>query len=217
VCKKHEVSITEYLTALYTYALYLSIHNKKSNKEIIIEVPINLRNYYNVDTLSNFFVCMSINSKIIENRLTTFPKILNQVHQEFKEKLTEDKVKSYLTRDVKLGMNISIRLVPFFIKKLFINFLGTLVIKGSTSTLSNVGIIDIDNKYKKYIDNILILVMPGKFQKIKCTVCSFDEKVNITINSNINDIKFQKTFLKLLKKDIDNINIKSNNDINLIK
>lgn len=217
VCKKYNVTITEYLTAIYIYSIYKSIYNKKSNKEIIIEVPINLRNYYNIDTLSNFFVCMKINSKILENNLTTFHQILNQVHKEFKEKLNEDKVKSYLTRDVKLGMNLSIRLVPLFVKKIFINFLGFLVSKTSTSTLSNVGIIDIDDKYKKYIDNILVLVMPGKIQKIKCTICSFKNNLTVTLNSNIDDIEFQKTFYKLLNKEINNIKVESNNDINLIK
>lgn len=217
VCKKYKVTITEYLTAVYIYSLYLCFNNKKSKKEIVIEVPINLRKYYQVDTLSNFFVCMCVNPKIIENNLTTFSQILNQVHKEFEQKLNEDKVKSYLTRDVKLGMNIYIRLVPLFIKKIFINFMGTLISNASTSTLSNVGIIDIDSKYKKYIDNVFVLVMPGDIQKIKCTICSFDNKLNITLNSNINDLKFQKIFFKLLKEEFNNIEIESNNDVSLIK
>lgn len=216
-CKKYDVTITEYLTAIYTYSLYKSMYNKKSNKEIIIEVPINLRNYYEADTLSNFFVCMHINSKILEKNLTTLTQIINQVHQEFQEKLNKDKVKAYLTRDVKIGMNIYIRLVPLFIKKLFIKFLGTFVSRSSTSILSNVGIIDIDDKYKKYIDNIFVLVMPSKAQKIKCTICSFDNNLNITLNSNIDDIEFQKIFFKTLNKEIKNIKIKSNNDISLVK
>lgn len=211
VCKKYNVTITEYLTAKYIYAMHLSIHNKKTKKEIIIDIPINLRNYYNVDTLSNFFVCMRVNSKILEKNLTTFSEILNQVHNEFKENLSEENIKSYLTRDVKLGKNIPIRLIPLFIKKIVINNLITLVSKGSTSSVSNVGIIDLDDRFKKYISNIFVLVMPGRVQKIKCTICSFEEKLNVTLNSNINDIRFQQTFYNLLKKELDKIQIESNN------
>lgn len=217
VCKKHGVTITEYLTSVYIYSLYLTLYNKKSKKEILITVPVNLRNYYKVKTLSNFFVCMTINPKIVENNITTLDEILKQVHQEFSEKTKDEKVKKYLSRDVKLGTNILIRLVPLFMKKLFIKFGGTLVMKNSTSTLSNVGIIDIDDEYKSYIDNILVLVMPGRFQKIKCTICSFDNKLNVTINSNINDLEFQRVFYSLLKEHINNIKLKSNNSINLIK
>ena len=63
---------------------------------------------------------------------------------------------------------------------------------------------------QKYIDNILVLVMPGRVQKIKCTICSFEDKLNITLNSNINDTKFQRSFLNLLQKDLKQIKIKSN-------
>lgn len=217
VCKKYNVTITEYLTAIYIYSIYTSIYNKKSNKEIIIEVPINLRPYYEVDTLSNFFACMNINPKIIKNNNTKLTDILKEVKKEFKRKTEIDKVKSYLTRDVNLGMNIYIRLVPLFIKKLFIKYLGNLFSRSSTTTLSNVGKIEVDSKYEKYIDNILVLVMPGEIQKIKCTICSFNKNLNITINSNIDDINFEKKFYDVLKTDIKNITIKSNNNIDLIR
>lgn len=217
VCKGYNATITEYLTAVYIYALYLSMYKKDSKKEIIITVPINLRKYYQVNTLSNFFTCMDVNAKIVEKKLETFDEILLEVKKEFEEKLTFQKVKGYLTRDVKLGMNIPIRLVPLFIKKVFINLSGSMLSKTSTSTLSNVGVADIDKKYKKYIDNILVLVMPNKNQKLKCTICSYDDKLNITMNSNIDDIRFEKTFFSLLKRCLKKIKIESNRNINLIK
>lgn len=209
VCKKYGVTITEYFTAMYIYAIYLSF-GKNSKKEIIITVPIDLRKYYKVDTLSNFFTCMNINPKIRKEKNETLDKILNQVHIEFQSNLEEDKVKSYLAKDVKLGMNIMIRLVPLFVKKLFIKFLGKLVNQSCTSTLSNVGTIHISDRYQDDIDNILALVIPGRTQKIKCTICSFENKLNVTMNSNIDDKEFENTFLNLLKNELDNIKLESN-------
>ena len=215
VCKENQVTITEYITALYIYAIYLSMYHKKVKKDIVITLPIDLRKYYKVDTLSNFFVCTNINANINQKAKTTFKDILNQVHYEFKEKLELDNIKSYLTRDVKLGTNIIIRLVPLPIKKTIMKLVFTIAGTTSTSTLSNVGIIDIENKYKKYIDNILVLVMPNKKEKMKCSICSYDSKLNITINSRIDDTKFEKTFFKLLETQITNIKLESNT--NLIK
>jgi len=217
VCGKYGVTITEYLTAMYIYALYTSIYNKELKKEIVIDIPINLRKYYKVDTLSNFFVCMKVNSKILEGNLTTFEEILDQVHEEFQKNFAVDKIKSSLTRDVKLGLNLFVRLLPLFVKKRFIKVLNFFMKKTSTSTLSNVGVIDIDDRFKKYIDNILLLVMPGKVHKIKCTVCSFDNNLNVTMNSNIDDIKFQREFYRLLKSKINNIKLESNNCVDDIK
>ena len=212
ICKNYNVTITEYLVALYIYAIYLSMYENKKKEEIIVSVPIDLRKYYKVDTLSNFFACMNINSKITGKSIVTFDEVLAQVHKEFDEKLEVSNVKGYLTRDVKLGTNIPIRLIPLFLKRVVIKCLAKSINKTSTTTLSNVGIIDIDSKYKKYIDNILVLVIPNKNQKIKCTICSYNNKLNITINSNVDDLEFHNRFYRLLQTKIKKFKFESNNN-----
>ena len=57
----------------------------------------------------------------------------------------------------------------------------------------------------------MILVIPSRFQNIKCTICSYDKYLNVTMNSNIDDIVFEKTFYNLLKKEVDKIKIETNN------
>ena len=41
--------------AIYIFTIYKTIYNKASKKDILITLPIDLRKYYNVDTLVNFF------------------------------------------------------------------------------------------------------------------------------------------------------------------
>ena len=209
ICKKNNVSITEYLTALYIYSIYKSVYDKSSNKDIRVTVPIDLRSYYKVQSFSNFFACMNIESNVLNNQNVSFNQILNQVHNEFKNKLTEENIKKYLARDVKLGTNIGIRLVPLFIKKLFIKYLGKLVTSSSTTTLSNIGSISLEEDYQKYIDNIIALVKPGKIQKVKCTVCSYKNNLTVTINSNLINNKLEDEFSKLLKEYIGDFKLES--------
>lgn len=212
ICKKYQVTITEYLTAVYIYALYNSIYNKKSKKELVIAIPINLRKVFNKETTANFFTYMKINSNVCNKEKISFYDILEYTKGEFYVKLTEDKIKEYIARDMKIGMNIPIRLAPLFAKKLFIKYLGFSVKRSFTTMLSNIGPVDIEEKYKKYIDNILVLVMPNNEQKIKCTVCSYQDKLNITLNSNINDKDMQKVFLKKLKANLKKIEVISNKE-----
>lgn len=212
ICKKYQVTITEYLTAVYIYALYNSIYNKKSKKELVIAIPINLRKVFNKETTANFFTYMKINSNVCNKEKISFYDILEYTKGEFYVKLTEDKIKEYIARDMKIGMNIPIRLAPLFAKKLFIKYLGFSVKRSFTTMLSNLGPVDIEEKYKKYIDNILVLVMPNNEQKIKCTVCSYQDKLNITLNSNINDKDMQKVFLKQLKTNLKKIEVISNKE-----
>lgn len=213
IAKGYGMSITEYLTALYIYAMYTSIYDGRSGRDIVLNVPINLRKYYNVDTMSNFFVCMNIGPNLVDNNVTTLEEAIELVHDEYKKKLSFEQIKGYLYKGVRLGQNLPIRLVPLFIKKVFINCACKIIGRTATSTLSNVGIVDIDEKYKKYIDNVYVLVLPGKVQKIKCTVCSYDDKLNITVNSNIDDMVFEKRFYELLKDSVKKVKVITNTNI----
>lgn len=213
VCCKLKVTITEYITAVYLYSLYLAYYKKDSKKEICVSVPINLRKYYEDETLSNFFTYMNVESNFIGKDKVSFEDVVLQVKKEFLNKLNSEKVKEYLARDMKLGMNLSIRLVPLFIKRLFIKVMGKVVTNSATSRLSNIGIVAIDDKYKEYIDNIYVLVLPNKVQKIKCTICSYDDNLNITMNSNVDDLDFEDIFLRELKKSIKDVKVDSNNII----
>jgi hypothetical protein len=153
---------------------------------------------------------MNIYSNFVGKDNITLEEIIEQVKKEFQEKYTSDKIKSYLASDVSVGINIGLRVVPLFIKKFFIRFFGFL--RSSTTIVSNTGKIEIDDKFKDYVDNILLLVMPNKIQKIKCSICSYENKLNVTMNSIINDLHFEKTFYSILSEKFDTIDLISNND-----
>lgn len=200
ICKKYNVSITEYITALYIYSIYKTIYNKKSNKDIIITIPIDLRRHYNVSSLNNFFTCMDINSNIVNSDIT-FEKILKQVKLEFNNNLTKDNINKYLSHDVKLGTNYFINLIPLILKKRLIKYVTKLFTK--TATLSNLGPIILDEQYRKYIDNIIVLVKTTKCQKIKCTISSYENNLNIILNSNLISNEIENEFYNMLKQTID--------------
>lgn len=213
VSKKYNATITEYLAALYIKAIYNSLYDKKSNKEIALTIPIDIRKHFNVDTLSNFFVCMKINPKLCEKNISSFDEIIDSVKKEFKENLTEENIKKYLASDVRLGQNLGYKYVPACVKKFVMGCFGKYFGGSTTSTLSNLGSVNIDERYTKYIENIYTIVMPGRIQKIKCTICSFNKKLNITMNSNIDDTNFEKEFYNLLSEEITDIEL--NNNVNL--
>lgn len=210
ICKKHNVSISEYLTALYTYAIYKTLYNKSTKKNIVINIPIDLRKRYKVESFSNFFTCMYIEINLSSNNTITFNKILNQVRNEFKNKLSSENIKKYLARDVKLGTNIIIRIVPLFIKKKLMKYIRKVANK-TTTTLSNIGQIKIDEEYKKYIDNIMVLTSVGDNQKVKCTVCSYENNLTITINSNLIKNELEKEFYNLLIIYVGKVKLKNKN------
>ncbi len=210
ICKKEKISITIYILAIYMYALYLSFYEENEESELNIIVPINLRNHFNENTLVNCFTYMNIVSDLKGRKNVSFEEMLLRVKKEFENKYNYNKIQTYLANDVKIGVNLGIRIVPLFIKKIFVRILSYL--RKSTSIVSNIGQIDFEEKYKKYIDNILFLVMPNNTQKIKCSICSYEDKLNITVNSNINDLHFEKKFYELLYEKFKKIDIIGNDE-----
>ena len=208
VCKKYNVSVTVLLTSLYVLALYNTVYDKKSGRDIYINLPVDMRKHFNVYAFSNFFTCMDIKANINKGNVS-FDSVLKQIKSEFGSKLKIENLKGYLSRDVKLGTNVAIRLVPLFIKKPIMKTLEK-VVRRSTTTLSNIGVFSVDDRYEKYIDNVLVLVNPGNIQKVKCTICSFNGMLNVTINSNLDNNKFEVEFNRLLEEYIGKIKVESN-------
>ena len=64
-------------------------------------------------------------------------------------------------------------------------------------------------KYHKYIDNIMAQVTVGSVQNIKCTVCSYQNHLTVTINSNLVSNKFENEFYKLLKHYVGKVKLES--------
>ena len=65
-------------------------------------------------------------------------------------------------------------------------------------TFSNIGIMEIDEKYKKYIENFLVILAPDWAEKTKCGVCSYNENLVVTFGSILKDKEIEKKFKELL-------------------
>ena len=142
--------------------------------------------------------------------LTTFEKILEYVKNDFKKKLTEEEIIKTMSSNVKLGNNLIIKAVPLQLKKILVRLSYIEIRKYTSITFSNIGRVGIIGKYQNYINYFLMLIAPESVEKIKCSSCSFENKMVFTFTSILDDSKIQKSFFKFLKQKGININIESN-------
>ena len=76
--KLNDSTISMYLIAMVVYSIYeKNYKTNKGKKPIKISVPINLKKYFETETLSNFFSYIVINFNIKKNKIYTFEDILN--------------------------------------------------------------------------------------------------------------------------------------------
>lgn len=210
-CEKYGATVTQYLTAVLMYSIYNENYiRNKGKKPLKICIPVNLKKYFPSKTLSNFFSYIILAAKFKNNNLTNFDDMVEFVKKEFKEKLSEEEVLKVMSSNVKLGNNFFIKIIPLFLKNILVRIGYLEIRKHSTITYSNIGRVGILGNYQKHIKYFLMLIAPDPVEKIKCSSCTFDNKIAFSFTSILNDNRIEKAFYNFLKsRDID-VAIESN-------
>lgn len=199
VAKEYNATVTQFLTASLIYAIHeVGVKESKSKREIKICVPVNLRNYFISNTAANFFSYINVN--INTRKYNSFEEILNKVKNEFNEKLTEEELLRTIAKFMKVGNNAFLKFLPLFIKKVIVQNVYKEIRKYNTTTLSNIGRIGVISKYKDYIEDFLFLIGPENIEKIKCTACSYENKLIFTIVSVLEDKKVEEKFFEFMNE-----------------
>ena len=202
--KEYEVSLTEYLAAVYLHSLQniynqLSAFKKRSNNKIIrIEVPVNLRKLFPSRTMRNFslYVMPEIDLRLGQY---TFEEIVKTVHHQMQLETDKKLISKMISRNVSGERNPFLRGVPLFIKSFFLSKLYTLATAQYSGVVTNLGNInltpEINNMIAKFI---FIPPPPNKRLKVNCAVAGFDNKLVISFG-NITVLKeLERQFLTFL-------------------
>lgn len=217
ISKMKNATVTQYLTAVLLYAIYQANYpRKKEKKPIKICIPVNLKKYFSSETMSNFFSYLTVIVPTKNDLCDDFSKILELVKQEFKKKLTQEEMKKTMSANVRLGNHPLIKSIPLMIKKPIVRLVYTQIRKYTTITLSNIGRIGMIGKYQEYIDNFFLLIAPESVEKIKCSACSFGDKMVFTFTSILNNTKIEEAFYQFLKEQGVEVQIESNGVLDVI-
>ena len=209
--KKYGATITQYLTAVLINSIYEENYKKCNGKKPIkVCIPVNLKKYFLSKTMSNFFSYITIEVEMKKDNLDSFEKILEFVKSDFNKRLTEEEIIKTMSANVKIGNNPFIKIVPLTLKKLLVRLSYIEIRKYTTITFSNIGRIGMIGKYQDYIDYFLMLIAPEPVEKIKCSSCTFENKMVFTFTSILDDNKIQKRFYEFLQEKGIKVEIESN-------
>lgn len=210
-CIKYDASVTQYLTAVLILAIYEENYKKsKGKKPIKICIPVNLKKYFPSNTISNFFSYITVEAQMKKEKLDTFEKIIDFVKKDFKKRLTEEELIKTMSTNVKIGNNPFIRIIPLALKRTIVRLSYIEIRKYTTMTYSNIGRMGIIGDYQNYIEYFLVLIAPEPVEKIKCSSCTFENKLVFTFTSILQDSNIEKRFYEFLKSKNIKIQIESN-------
>ncbi len=186
---KYNTTLTSLIASIYILAIKENMNLKDENKFITIDIPVNLRKYFKSQTARNFFSVIKLKYKGSNN----LEDIIKYVDNYLKEELKKENLFKAMNKYATFEHNFLIRLVPLFIKNIVLKVIMKFV--KTTTTVTNLGIVKVDDSIKDYIDSFEVYVSTDKIQ---ISMCSYYDKLNISFTSIFDSMDIIKDFYRKL-------------------
>lgn len=190
LAKEFDATITEFLTALFIYAILDSmVYNSSDKKPIKISVPINLRKRFPSKTLRNFSSYINVEFSPGENveniRLENICKV---VSRQIREGVNVNILRGKFSGNVQTEKNIIMRIAPLVLKNIVLrtgfSLYGERI---TTSTLSNAGNVDLPESIAYMVERFDFIIGAPKQNAFNCAVISFNDTISISFSSIISE------------------------------
>ncbi|MGN0427500.1 MAG: hypothetical protein ACI4F0_06840 [Agathobacter sp.] len=210
VSHKYGVSINEYLVGLFAWSTYVEcLHKMPSKNPIRIAVPVNLRPYFDSVTTKNFFVMVSAEFRV-EKEEYTFEEVLELIKNSLHAQINKEHLEDLFSYSVSNQMNVGLRIVPLPLKLFAMRLVYTRNALANTTTVTNIGNIQVEEAYRPYIKMFHAFIAMSKGQNLKGTICSYGDTLVFTFSSIFSDNSLQRTFFKKIAQDGVDIQIETN-------
>lgn len=210
VAKSYGITINQYLIGTMTWAIYKEYLNGQSSAEPISTcIPVNLRPYFDSSTMKNFFVVVSAVFQP-EKEDYTYEEVLHIIADSLNKQITKDNLENLLSYNVSNEKNRFIRAVPRVIKDIALRQAYKRSARANTSTVTNLGIVNIAEEYRDFIERFHVVLSMSKGQNIKGSVCTYNDLLVFTFSAAIKETAVQKAFFRQLAMDGIHVSIESN-------
>ncbi|MGN0468201.1 MAG: hypothetical protein ACI4GY_05730, partial [Acutalibacteraceae bacterium] len=211
ISKSYGVTVTEFFAAILMDIHYRKqLKEKKHQKEVCVQIPVNLRKFFETETLRNFVLCLRVkmNPNMGEYSFEDLLKIVS-----YQLRLANDKreVNSMMTQNMKIERNAAARIVPLFIKNISVGL--TFLITGeqtTTALISNIGPVKLPEEMKEHVEKFMFFTGPGKLNGSRCGVISCGDKLVFTFSDCYVESDIEREFFTRLVKMGIHVKIESN-------
>ncbi len=209
------VTLTAYLAALMGYSIYTqNQRHTKNTCPIVVNVPINLRNLYDSDTMRNFFACINIrfdtDHLAVCEQKGLFDCFLEQAARQLKEGQTPQALSAQFSQNVKAEQHLLLRAVPLVLKNPVLRYMFRRNEKGQTCTVSNLGRVELPEQMKPFVRRVEVVLSATPSQPVKLGLVSYGDLLACSFSSRIEETDIQRFFFRFLREQGANITVGCN-------
>ncbi len=213
VSKAYGVTVTEFFAALLLDIHYRKqLREKKKQKEVSVQIPVNLRKAFPSKTLRNFVLCLRV--KIDPNLGEyTFEELLRSVSLQLRLANDPKLTNSLMTQNLKLERSPVTKFLPLPIKNLGVAVSFLLTGEQTTSTLlSNVGPVSLPDNMLEHMEKFLFFTGAGKLNGARCAVISVGDTMSFSFSNCYKESDIEREFFTRLVKMGIHVKIESNRE-----
>lgn len=208
--EKYNLTINEYLVAAFVYATYRANPRGVTKKRPVrVAVPVNLRPYFDSITTKNFF-CMAIAEFVPEKDDYTFAEVAEIIRESLKKAITKENLEKTFSFAVSNSEHLIARVVPLPLKNGGMKFFYNMAARSTTTTITNIGNMKVDEDYRKYIRLFYCFLPFSTGQRMKGTIASFNDTLMYTIVSAYRDTSVQEGIFRQIASDGAAVSIETN-------
>lgn len=201
VCRQYDVSITKYLAAVMIWSIWQEyLDGKPCEKLIALNLPVNLRAFFESETMANFFA-VTIIGYLFQKPDLDFATLLGIVSRQMDRKIEKKRLEEHISYNVSNEKKWYLRAIPLVIKKPAAAWLFRMKDRSYTMTLSNLGLISMEPEYASEIERFQVMIGVSRRQPVKCAVCAFGNELAITFTSVFCDNRLQRRVFQKLRED----------------
>ncbi len=200
ICKGYGVTVTELLAAILLDIHYRKqLKENKKQKEVSVQIPVNLRKFFPSRTLRNFVLCLrvKIDPKMGEY---TFEEILKSVSLQLRLVNNDKFVNSLMTKNLKIEKQAG-KYIPLPVKTLGVAIGFGITAEQTTSALiSNLGPITLPEDMTEHVEGFFFFTGPGKVNGARCGAVTCGDSLAFTFSNCYKEGDIEREFFTRLIK-----------------
>ena len=213
LAKAKGVTVTEFLCAVILDVLIKKqAREEGKQKEVCIQVPIDLRKTFGSETLRNFSICLRV--KVDPNKGEySFDELLEQAKYQLRLQRNKKELNMMITANMGIERNMLVRALPLVLKNLGVGVSFAITAEQTNSCLlTNLGPIIIPEEMRKYTEKIIFIPPPGKVNAARMGIATLNNKLCITFaNSYVESDVEREFFTRFVKMGL-HVKIESNRE-----
>lgn len=195
------------LTSLVIAALMVAIRDEMAQRDrrraIVLDVPVDLRQFFPSVTAKNFFGLAYVSwvpqegtpgvEGVCPGGEPGLEEVARFVHAQLKGVIEPEHLKLRMNAMVALEKNPLLRFAPLLLKDLVLALADHAVAGQTTTTVSNLGVIRLDERLTPYVRDVNILTSTTG---LNVTLCSFGDDLSIGISTVFSNPNIVKNFVR---------------------